>query len=102
MQTTLFRALQSYSSCLHIPLCLSDPSWCGQTGCLGHGTFGIVIKALDLRSDPPTEVAIKLLPRGDFVSSLSLSLAPCMHILHIAQETLTLTEIQQRLHLGEH
>lgn len=41
-----------------------------QTGCLGHGTFGIVIKALDLRSDPPTEVAIKLLPRGDFVSSL--------------------------------
>lgn len=38
-----------------------------QTGCLGHGTFGIVIKALDLRSDPPIEVAIKLLPRGDFV-----------------------------------
>jgi serine/threonine protein kinase len=51
-----------------------------QTGCLGHGTFGIVIKALDLRSDPPTEVAIKLLPRGDFVSTrclvLSLQIAP--------------------------
>ncbi|KAK9918091.1 hypothetical protein WJX75_001144 [Coccomyxa subellipsoidea] len=43
-----------------------------QIGCLGHGTFGIVIKALDLRSDPPTEVAIKLLPRGDFVKNYQL------------------------------
>ena len=45
----------------------------GQTGSLGHGTFGIVIKALDLRSEPPTEVAIKLLPRGDFVGPLTLT-----------------------------
>ena len=34
---------------------------------LGHGTFGIVIKAWDMRTQPPTEVAIKMLPRGDFV-----------------------------------
>lgn len=36
---------------------------------LGHGTFGMVVKALDIRTKPPTEVAIKMLPRGDFVSS---------------------------------
>lgn len=35
---------------------------------LGHGTFGMVVKALDIRTTPPTEVAIKMLPRGDFVS----------------------------------
>ena len=35
---------------------------------LGQGTFGMVIKALDTRTSPPTEVAIKMLPRGDFVS----------------------------------
>ena len=46
------------------------PGCAWQTGSLGHGTFGIVIKALDLRSEPPTEVAIKLLPRGDFVRPL--------------------------------
>ena len=50
-----------------------------QTGSLGQGTFGIVIKALDLRSDPPTEVAIKLLPRGDFVRSPDP--APAPHLL---------------------
>lgn len=36
---------------------------------LGHGTFGMVVKALDIRTMPPSEVAIKMLPRGDFVSS---------------------------------
>ena len=40
-----------------------------QTGELGQGTFGVVIKALDLRTHPPVEVAIKLLPRGDFVKN---------------------------------
>ena len=35
---------------------------------LGQGTFGIVVKAMDLRTDPSLEVAIKLLPRGDIVS----------------------------------
>ena len=40
-----------------------------QTGELGQGTFGVVIKALDLRTQPPVEVAIKLLPRGDFVKN---------------------------------
>ena len=39
-----------------------------QNGLLGQGTFGIVVKALDLRTSPPLEVAIKLLPRGDIVS----------------------------------
>ncbi|KAK9803878.1 hypothetical protein WJX72_001318 [[Myrmecia] bisecta] len=32
---------------------------------LGQGTFGVVVKALDLRTNQ--EVAVKLLPRGDFV-----------------------------------
>ena len=40
---------------------------------LGHGTFGIVIKAWDMRTQPPTEVAIKMLPRGDFVGAQVLS-----------------------------
>ena len=40
-----------------------------QSCLLGQGTFGIVVKALDLRCDSPQEVAIKLLPRGDVVSS---------------------------------
>ena len=34
----------------------SEEDFSYAAGCLGHGTFGIVIKALDLRSDPPTEV----------------------------------------------
>ena len=33
---------------------------------LGQGSFGVVAKALDNRRSPPVEVAIKLLPRGDF------------------------------------
>ena len=60
-----------------------------QTGCLGHGTFGIVIKALDLRSDPPTEVAIKLLPRGDFVSASPL-LSCCTEVVIGLPRALTL------------
>ena len=35
-----------------------------QLGKLGEGSFGVVIKALDVEADPPTLVAIKLLPRG--------------------------------------
>ena len=34
---------------------------------LGQGTFGTVILALDMRHNPPQEIAIKLLPRGKFV-----------------------------------
>ena len=40
---------------------------------LGQGTFGTVIKALDMRHNPPQEIAIKLLPRGKFVSP-----SPCL------------------------
>jgi serine/threonine-protein kinase SRK2 len=38
-----------------------------QTGLLGQGTFGMVIRATDPETDPPTDVAIKLLPRGNFI-----------------------------------
>lgn len=38
-----------------------------QTGVLGEGTFGVVVKACDPASSGP-ELAIKLLPRGEFVS----------------------------------
>ena len=34
---------------------------------LGQGTFGVVVKALDLRQQPPVVVAIKLLRRGEFI-----------------------------------
>ena len=44
-----------------------------QSCLLGQGTFGIVVKALDLRCDTPQEVAIKLLPRGDVVSSRQMT-----------------------------
>lgn len=40
-----------------------------QTGQLGRGSFGVVLRALDTRVEPQgEEVAIKLLPRGEFVS----------------------------------
>lgn len=53
---------------------LYDPDCCiTQIAELGHGTFGIVIKAWDMRTQPPTEVAIKMLPRGDFVGAQVLS-----------------------------
>ena len=38
-----------------------------QTGVLGEGTFGVVVRACDPTSSSG-EIAIKLLPRGDFVS----------------------------------
>ncbi|GAB4818130.1 hypothetical protein N2152v2_005176 [Parachlorella kessleri] len=45
------------------------PYYC-QTGLLGEGSFGRVLRAVDLRStQQPLEVAIKLLPRGDFVKN---------------------------------
>ncbi|KAK9915501.1 hypothetical protein WJX75_000010 [Coccomyxa subellipsoidea] len=40
-----------------------------QTGVLGQGTFGTVIRATDSETDPPTDVAIKLLPRGNFIKN---------------------------------
>jgi hypothetical protein len=39
-----------------------------QLGVLGSGSSGVVLHALDTRADPPTEVAVKLIPRGEFVS----------------------------------
>ena len=39
-----------------------------QTGVLGEGTFGVVVKARDPEAPSGGEIAIKLLPRGDFVS----------------------------------
>ena len=38
-----------------------------QVTILGQGSFGVVAKAVDNRRTPPMEVAIKLLPRGDFI-----------------------------------
>lgn len=55
-----------------LPGCLPllGPYACAQTGVLGEGSFGRVLKALDLRAPAaPAEVAIKLLPRGDFVKN---------------------------------
>ena len=49
---------------------------------LGHGTFGMVVKALDIRTVPPSEVAIKMLPRGDFVSSHCSSSCVCHSCAH--------------------
>ena len=40
-----------------------------QTGVLGQGTFGMVIRATDPETDPPADVAIKLLPRGTFIKN---------------------------------
>ena len=40
-----------------------------QTGVLGQGTFWMVIRATDPESDPPADVAIKLLPRGTFIKN---------------------------------
>jgi hypothetical protein len=40
-----------------------------QTGVLGEGTFGVVLRARDPQSVGGGEIAIKLLPRGDFVSA---------------------------------
>jgi len=39
-----------------------------QTGVLGSGSFGIVIRAVDETAVPKHEVAIKMLPRGDKIS----------------------------------
>lgn len=46
-----------------------DCWWCLQTGILGQGTFGTVIRATDPETDPPVDVAIKLLPRGNFIKN---------------------------------
>ena len=51
-----------------------------QTGVLGEGTFGVVLRARDPQSVGGGEIAIKLLPRGDFVSvdKPVMQFAPCM------------------------
>ena len=36
---------------------------------LGNGTFGLVIQARDNEAQPPVDVAIKLLPRGNFIKN---------------------------------
>ncbi|DBB15364.1 TPA: hypothetical protein ACH3X3_003607 [Trebouxia sp. C0006] len=48
---------------------LNGPKHYVQLAELGHGTFGMVVKALDIRTVPPSEVAIKMLPRGDFIKN---------------------------------
>mmetsp|Transcript_11502 Transcript_11502/g.34552 ORF Transcript_11502/g.34552 Transcript_11502/m.34552 type:complete len:348 (+) Transcript_11502:371-1414(+) len=41
-----------------------------QTGVLGEGTFGVVVRARDPASEfPEQELAIKMLPRGEFVQN---------------------------------
>ena len=42
-----------------------------QTGVLGAGTFGVVVRAIDPDSlaDCPSEVAVKLLPRGELLKN---------------------------------
>lgn len=40
-----------------------------QTGVLGEGTFGVVLRARDPQAMGGGEIAIKLLPRGDFVKN---------------------------------
>ena len=78
---------QHYVQVRLVSHCL-EPSHVSFTGCaelqiaeLGHGTFGMVVKALDMRTKPPTEVAIKMLPRGDFVSSRCLR--PALQLLSV-------------------
>ena len=36
---------------------------------LGSGSFGLVIRAIDREAQPPVHVAIKLLPRGNFIKN---------------------------------
>ncbi|CAK0784789.1 hypothetical protein CVIRNUC_007993 [Coccomyxa viridis] len=36
---------------------------------LGSGSFGLVIRAIDQEAQPPVHVAIKLLPRGNFIKN---------------------------------
>ena len=49
---------------------LCDPSRCLQLGVLGAGTYGLVIRAQSTTDPAAGSVAIKLLPRGSFVSAL--------------------------------
>lgn len=56
---------------------------CAQTGVLGQGTFGVVVRAVDPdNSSPecPVEVAIKLLPRGEVLKNFKTYVA--REILH--------------------
>lgn len=46
-----------------------------QLGILGSGTYGLVIRARDTSDPDAQDVAIKLLPRGGFVSGASGSTA---------------------------
>ena len=47
-----------------------------QTGVLGNGSFGVVLRVEDSRCTPPHEVAVKLLPRGATVSAQHPNLTP--------------------------
>ena len=38
-----------------------------QTGVVGQGSFGVVLRGVDLRKPVTSELAFKMLPRGDFV-----------------------------------
>lgn len=52
-----------------------------QIGDLGRGNFGLVLRALDTRpTSQSPEVAIKMLPRGEFVSSRVMEAEKCASI----------------------
>lgn len=53
--------------------CLRGPHL--QVGVLGSGTYGLVIQAQDTSDPEGGSVAIKLLPRGGFVSGIAASAA---------------------------
>lgn len=54
---------------LPTPTCLLCPL---QLGILGSGTYGLVVRARDTSDPDAQDVAIKLLPRGGFVSGCLL------------------------------
>ena len=47
-------------------------------GVLGSGSFGVVIRAEDQRTNPPIDTAIKLMPRGGFVSRRQYACLPAL------------------------
>lgn len=59
-----------------------------QLGVLGSGTYGLVVRARDTSDPDAQDVAIKLLPRGGFVSRCSMRCGA-----HIAWQTVTFAQL---------